>query len=1015
MSIYINTNITYSQRINLNLFNFFMAPHFHHFTFLPKTFLFTLLLLTCTQSLFTHDEECLSLYLFKQSFPHASFEAPGFRTFDSWRITNNASNDGSDCCLWDGVVCINEEEDGHVIGLDLSERFLRGHINSSSSLFNLVHLQTLNLAMNDFTESEIPSQISRLKQLRSLNLSDTGFSGQIPNEVSHLIQLSSLDLSWNPLKLQSPSLEKLVQNLTGLEELDLSGVDISSSLPRFLANFSSLRSIKLENCFLQNEFPVAILQLPKLKFLDVASNSYLTGFLPEFHNNSLLEYLILNSTGFSGIIPKSIVNLNRLISLNLRSCSFLGIIPGSLANLTQLTHLDLTLNEFTGVVPSLASLTKLTVLNLSGNNFEEGGLPDWLGKLTNLTTLILARMNLYGEIQPFLTNLTKLSRIWMGQNSLVGRIPSSFMNLTQLSNIDLSLNQLQGPISSSFSNFKSLQDLRLNDNNFSGKVELDWFIGLNKLEALIISHNKISFVATNNYTNGTLPELRMIDLESCNLKEYPTFLRFQHKLRFLFLSHNNIHGLIPEWSWINSQETLEMIDLSHNFITGFHQSHYFLPLVRLKLFIIGNNLLQGRLRIPPRTIEVYDVSNNYLEGEIPPLICELKSLRVLALSSNNITGILPPCFGSLSNSLFALDLSANNLQGTMMNSFTQDNQLKVIALSGNQFVGQVSKSLINCTHLEILSLGDNSFDDVFPFWLGNLVELQVLILRSNNFFGELQRLTTASSQFPKLRIIDLSNNGFSGQLPHKYFESWNAMKLVRVGQPSSMETRIKFQYYEEVVSYIITITYKSSKQQFHQILNLLVAIDLSCNKFEGEIPRSLQDLHRLQSLNLSNNHFTGHVLSSLGNLKNLESLDLSRNKLSGEIPQQMLQLDFLAVLNLSFNHLDGRIPQGPHFDTFDNNSYLGNLGLCGKPLSKECQHSKVSTPPQTSNMSESFFPSDRVDWIVIFCGLGSGLVIGIVFGNFLYARYSDWFIERFGMQKDKWVRPLSNRRRNQAL
>ncbi|KAI3769493.1 hypothetical protein L6452_00598 [Arctium lappa] len=994
-----------------------MAPHFHHFTFLPKIFLFTLLLITCTQSLFTHDEECLSLYLFKQSFPHASFEAPGFRTFDSWRITNNASNDGSDCCLWDGVVCSNKEEDQHVTGVDLSERFLRGHINSSSSLFDLVHLQTLNLAWNDFTESQIPSQISRLEQLRTLNFSESGFSGQIPHEISHLIQLSSLDLSGNSLKLQSPGLSKLLKNLTGLEELDLSDVDISSSVPLFLANFSSLRSIRLRNCSLQNEFPTAILQLPKLEFLSVAYNTNLTGFLPEFHNNSLLEHLILSSTGFSGIIPKSIVNLNRLISLSLRSCSFLGIIPGSLANLTQLTHLDLTLNEFTGVVPSLASLTKLTVLDLSGNNFEEGGLPDWLGKLTNLTTLYLARMNLYGEIPPFLANLTKLSLVGMGENSLVGRIPSSFMNLTQLSKIDLDINQLQGPISSSFANFKSLQRLRLEDNNFSGRVELHWFLGLNKLEDLWLGGNKISVVSnTKNYTNGTVPELDTLDLSSCNLKEYPAFLRFQHKMRFLSLANNKIHGLIPEWGWNNSQETLEMIDLSKNFITGFHQHQYFPSWTRLKCFEISNNLLQGRLPVPPPTTEVYIAENDSLEGEIPPLICEVKSLRFLHLYSNNITGILPPCFGSLSNSLISLDLSTNKLQGTMMNSFSKDSPLRSLDLSGNQFVGQVSKSLTNCTNLEVLSLGDNFLYDVFPFWLGTLGELQVLGLRSNKFYGEIQVMRNVGSQFPKLRIIDLSNNGFSGQLPHKYFRTWNAMKSVHVGKASYMHLETSLAEVNVEFPYSMTITYKGFKTEDLHILSIFVAIDLSCNNFEGEIPQSLQDLCGLESLNLSNNHFTGHVLSSLGNLKNLEALDLSRNKLSGEIPQQLLQLGFLAILNVSFNHLEGLIPQGKQFNTFENNSYMGNLGLCGKPLSKECQNSKVSAPPQTSStMSESFFPSERVDWIVIFCGVGSGLIVGIVFGNFLYARYYDWFIERFGMRRDKWVRPLSNRRRNQAL
>ncbi|KAI3769502.1 hypothetical protein L6452_00608 [Arctium lappa] len=299
-------------------------------------------------------------------------------------------------------------------------------------------------------------------------------------------------------KKRMATLEKLVQNLTGLEELRLSGVDISSSVPHFLANFSSLRSINLRNCSLQNEFPIAILQLPKLKFLDVAFNTNLTDFLPEFQNSSLLEYLHLYSTGLSGIIPKSIMNLNRLISLSLSNCSFLGIIPGSLANMTQLTHLDLAHNEFIGVVPSLVSLTKLTVLDLSG-------LPDWLGKLTNLNKLRLYGMNLYGEIPPFLANLTKLSIVEMPKNSLFGHIPSSCMNLTQLSMINLGENQLQGPVSSSFSNFKSLQDLRLNDNNFSGMVELDWFLGLNKLEGLIVGGNKISFVVANKYANGTLP------------------------------------------------------------------------------------------------------------------------------------------------------------------------------------------------------------------------------------------------------------------------------------------------------------------------------------------------------------------------------------------------------------------------------------------------------------------------------------------------------------------------------
>ncbi|KAJ9545632.1 LOW QUALITY PROTEIN: hypothetical protein OSB04_025339 [Centaurea solstitialis] len=981
-----------------------MAPScFQYSTFLPKLFLFKLLLLTCTQSLLTHDDECMALYLFKQSFPRPPFEAPGFQKFDSWKITSNASNDdGSDCCLWDGVACSDEED--HVIGLDLSGRYLRGHIKSNNTLFNLVHLQMLSLAMNDFTESQIPSQISRLKQLRTLNLSESGLSGQIPTEISHLIRLSSLDLSGNSLKLQSPSLEKLVQNLTRLEELHLSEVEISSSVPHFLANFSSLRSIKVRYCLLQNEFPMAIFQLPKLKVLDVAFNTNLTGFLPEFQNHSLLDYLSLGSTGFSGGIPISIENLHRLTALSLGKCYFSGIIPGSLANMTQLTTLDLV-----GVGNQNNGKQHKTI-HLSKNNFTSTflsltGLTDWLSKLTNLNELHLSQMNLSGEIPTFFANLTKLSIVTMGRNSLSGRIPSSFMNLTRLSMIDLGQNCLQGTISSSFSSFKSLRILSLESNNFSGRVEVDWFLGLDKLEDLILGGNKISFVAsTKNYTNDTLPELRAVDLSSCSLKEYPAFLRFQQKLRILFLNRNQIHGLIPDWGWNNSRETLEMINLSKNFITGFHQHQHFPSWTRLKYFDIGDNLLQGRLPVPPRTTEVYVVENNHLEGEISPLICQVKSLQCLYLSSNNITGILPPCFGSLSNSLFELDLSENKLQGTMMNSFKQGNPLKILDLSENQFVGQVSRSLKNCTNLEILSLGYNSFQDVFPFWLGPLVELQVLILKFNNFYGVVQGMTTGNPQFPKLRIIDLSNNGFSGQFPDKYLQSWKAMKFIDDGKSLYMYSEVPIEDLTMVLSYTMTITYKGSKTNFDRILNLLVAIDLSCNKFE-EKSSIVTGSSRLQSLNLSHNHFTGHVLSSLENLKYLESLDLSRNKLSGEIPQQLLQLDFLAILNVSFNHLNTSRHTLIHLTTTPNRESwtVWKTFIQGMPKLKGV----ITFTNKHMSMSESFLPRERVDWIWV----GNW----DCFWELSICKVQRLVIERLGMTKDKWVRPLSNRRRNQAL
>ncbi|KAL7593195.1 hypothetical protein Lser_V15G34938 [Lactuca serriola] len=891
----------------------------------------------------------------------------------------NASNAPFDCCSWYGVECSSDHEYGHVIGLDLSGCSLCGHINSTSTLFSLVHLQSLNLAMNNFVESEIPSEIGHLNQLRSLNLSYSGLSGHVPDEISQLMHLSSLDLSLNPLKLHNPSgLKNLVQNLTGLVELHLSGVDISSSVPHFLANFSSLRSIRLQNCSLQDEFPAAIFQLHKLKILDLSFNTNLIGAFVEFRNSSSLELVNLRYTSFSRIVPESISNPENLTVLCLTNCSFSGPIPGSLSNMTQLTILALGGNKFAGFVPSLVSLSKLVALELSDSRFDKGVLPNWLGMMTELNELLVYDMDISGEIPAFLANLTKLSNVAMGRNSFTGHIPSWLFNLTQLAKLDLQRNQLQGPISSSFSNLKSLQLLDFEYNNFSGSVILDMFLGLNKLETLVLGHNVISLVATNNHTSSTLPELKILGLSTCNLKEFPAFLRFQNKMELLFLDNNKIDGMVPVWIWNNSKETLQVIDLSYNSIAGFHQHPQVLPWRRLEGFSINNNQVQGHLPIPPQTTVSYDASNNNMTGEIPPLICEVKSLRALLLASNNMSGILPPCVGNLSNSLVVLDLNKNNFHGVLMSVFMHGSLLEYIDLSKNQFTGQLPRSLTNCTNLEFLSLEDNSFHDVFPSWLGNLPNLQVLGLKSNEFYGPIQSSTTVWSQFPKLRIIDLSNNDFSGQLQQKYFQTWNSMKSVYDGESIESLTSTK--------PYTMTIIHKGSRTEHQHILNIFTAIDLSCNHFEGEIPLSLKDLR---------------------------VLDLSQNNLSGEIPKELLQLNILSIFNVSFNHLDGRIPQGNQFATFENDSYMGNLQLCGRPLSKECQSSKASRLPPTSNTyeSESLLPNETIDWIFVFCGVGSGLVFGIVIGNFLYERYRD----RFSKRKDRWIRrPLHSTRRNQG-
>ena len=79
----------------------------------------------------------------------------------------------------------------------------------------------------------------------------------------------------------------------------------------------------------------------------------------------------------------------------------------------------------------------------------------------------------------------------------------------------------------------------------------------------------------------------------------------------------------------------------------------------------------------------------------------------------------------------------------------------------------------------------------------------------------------------------------------------------------------------------MTMTNKGMERVYPKIPHSFKAIDLSSNKFTGEIPKSIGKLRGLHLLNISSNSLTGHIPSFLGSLAQLEPLDLSQKNLSG--------------------------------------------------------------------------------------------------------------------------------------
>ncbi|PON97483.1 Leucine-rich repeat domain containing protein [Trema orientale] len=825
-----------------------------------------LIILTCLQSSqvqpLCNSDERAALLQFKDGFVirrNASFDPSAYLKLASW-----TPEEQDDCCLWDGVEC-DIDDSARVIGLHLNSSFLYGSINSSSSLFRLSHLRVLNLADNHFNHSEIPPPLGRLSRLTHLNLSYSGFRGQIPLEISHLYNISSLDLSFNQFELKRPDLSTLVRSLSNLKVLHLSDVDISSSVPGFLANLSALESLSLGHCGLRGEFPRDIFQLPNLKYLSLYENKNLSGNLPEFRSgNYPLRELRLWQTSFSGHIPSSIGNLHSLNLLEVQDCMFFGPIPSSLGRLSNLQYLNFDRNHLSGIVDF-----------------------------------------------------------------------NMFLNMTNLIQLQISFNYLTVLV----------------DSTSVGNL------------------------------NATIPKLELLYMASCNLAGFPSFVKYQNRVKILNLNLNHLHGKVPKWIWNTS---IEVIYISDNFLTGFEDMDI-VPSGNLLDLDISTNNLKGPLPIPPPSTFHFDVSDNELSGQFSPLFFNLSSLVSLDLSYNKLSGVLPE---------WMRDVNQNNLS-------SWGSQLRVLDLGHNQFQGRLPRSLASCSELEVVNLENNQLNDMFPSWLGALPKLKLFLLRFNHLHGKIISRTPSNFlEFPSLCIIDLSHNNFSGPLPFEYFQKWNAMKAFDVRNSEYLSTTFSLNlagyHYEYSYSYSVTITNKGNDMEYEKILEVFTVIDLSSNKFEGGIPECLGGLQGLEVLNLSNNMIHGSIPSSLGNITRLESLDLSQNRLSGVIPTQLVQLTFLAFFSVASNRLRGSIPQGNQLSTFDSSSFEGNIGLCGEPLSQKCENPKApsSSPHEDDGQdSGSSLMFDQLNWITIVPGFVGGLVVGVVIEHAIAIQKHEWFVK----------------------
>ncbi|RDX61636.1 Receptor-like protein 12, partial [Mucuna pruriens] len=942
-----------------------------------------------------HPQDSFALLQFKNSF---TVDTTYYYYYDICPGANPKTatwKNGTDCCSWLGVTCNNIS--GHVTELDLACSGLYGKIHPNSTLFLLSHLQSLNLAFNDFFQSPLSSLFGGFVSLTHLNLSCSSFQGEIPSQISHLSKLQSLDLSLSyddkfQLNWKESTWKRLLQNATVLRELVLNHTDLSSISMKPLNLSSSLITLSLRGTGLRGKLTDDTLCLPNLQHLYLSGNLDLHGQLPNLSCSAAsLRVLQISTCEFQGPIPPSFSNLTRLTFLDLSFNNLNGSIPPSLITLPRLTFLYLYYNHLSGLIPNFFHLSNIIeVLDLSYNNIG-GELPSTLSNLQHLIYLDLSYNKLEGPLPNQITGFSNLTFLVLDYNLLNGTIPSWCFSLpsllglylsnnqftghiTEISSysleiLDLCNNKLHGNIPESIFSLGNLRDLCLSSNNLSGPINFELFSKFQNLEVLSLSQNSQLWLNFESNVTYNFSRLEALDLSSGGLTEFPKLSGKLPNLRIFDLSNNKLSGTVP--NWLHEIDSLYALVLSKNLLTT--PMDQFSRNYQLRLL---------------------DLSFNLLTGGISSSICNASSIEALNLSHNKLTGIIPQCLVNL-QSLRVLDLQMNKLYGTLPSTISKINQLSTLNLNGNKLKGPLPESLSNCMLLEVLNLGNNQIEGTFPHWLQTLPYLTVLVLRANKLHGLIATIQT-KNMFPSLIIFDISCNNFSGPIPKAYIKSFAAMKnVVQDEVDSSSQQYIKMQFSIGLYTSSVVETTKGIYITFNKIPIDMTKIDLSENIFEGEIPNVIGELHALKGLNLSHNRLSGHIPQSMGNLTNLESLDLSSNMFTGRIPTELTNLNSLEVLNLSYNHLVGEIPKGAQFNTFSNDSYVGNLGLCGLPLSMKCiKDPRQHSPPSLNLWREESF---GFGWKPVAIGYGCGMVFGVSMGCcVLLIGKPLWLVRMFG-------------------